>query len=236
MDAAAASLGARIGQALLDLLFPPRCAGCRRPGSWLCSSCLEQVERVGGPACPRCGRPSRWAELCSACRAGTWALYQARAPFFFEGVVQQAVHEFKYRGRRVLAEPLGELLADYLNSLSWPAAAIVAVPLHRERQRARGYNQSALLARALAGRVGRPLLEDGLVRWRNTLPQVGLDGAARRENVRDAFRWEEKQPPPAHVLLVDDVYTTGATMEACAMALRQAGALEVRGLALARPR
>ena len=236
MDAAAASLWTRLGQALLDLLFPPRCAGCRRPGTWLCPSCLGQVGRVTGPACLRCGRPSRRAELCSACRAGTWALYQARAPFLLEGVVQRAVHELKYRGRRVLAGPLGELLVDYLRSLEWPAAAIAAVPLHRERQRARGYNQSDLLARELAGRCGWPLLEDGLVRWRNTPPQVGLDGAARRENVRGAFRWEGEQPPPARVLLLDDVYTTGATMEACAQALREAGATEVRGLALARPR
>jgi ComF family protein len=236
MDAAAAPLWTRLGQALLDLLFPPRCAGCRRPGVWLCPSCLAGVERVSGPTCTRCGRPFHRTELCPACRSGAFALKYVRAPFFFEGVVQEAVHGLKYRGRRVLAGPLGDLLADYLHSLSWPAAAIAPVPLHGERQRARGYNQSALLARELAGRTGWPLLEKGLVRWRNTRPQVGLDGAARQDNVRGAFRWEGVQPPPAQVLLLDDVYTTGATMEACAVALRQAGAVEVRGLALARPR
>jgi ComF family protein len=221
---------------LLDLLFPPRCVGCQRMGAWLCPACLGEVERVPGPACARCGRPFRGGGLCPACRAAAFALQQVRAPFFFDGVVQRAVHELKYRGRRVLAGPLGGLLADYLRGLGWPAAAIVPVPLHRQRERARGYNQSAVLARVLAAQVGWPLQEAGLVRRRDTRPQVGLDGPARQENVRGAFAWEAPSPPPPRVLLLDDVYTTGATMEACAEALREAGAQEVRGLALARPR
>ncbi len=235
-EQAAAPLLARVGQALLDLLFPPRCVGCRRGGAWLCAACLEQVGRVSGALCLRCGRPFAGAGPCPACRAGHWALDAARAPLFFEGAVQRAVHELKYRGRRVLAAPLAGLLAGYLQGLGWPAAAIVPVPLHRERQQARGYNQSALLGRAMAAQLGWPLLERGLERWRPTRPQVGLDGLARHENVRGAFRWVGAGPPPPRVLLLDDVYTTGATMEACAQALRQAGASEVRGLALARPR
>ena len=232
----AAPLVARLGQMLLDLLFPPRCVGCRQGGSWLCSGCLEQVERVAGPVCSRCGRPFRETGLCPACRRGTSALGPARSPFFFEGIVQKAVHELKYRGRRVLAGPLGRLLAASLGDLGWPAAAIVPVPLHRQRERERGYNQSALLARSLAAQLGWPLCEGRLVRWRNTRPQVGLDGPARVENVHGAFRWDSPEPPPGQVLLLDDVYTTGATMEACAEALRQAGTVDVRGLTLARPR
>jgi ComF family protein len=226
----------RWGSMLLDLLFPPRCVGCRRAGEWLCRECLGQVGRVESPICARCGRPFRGTGPCPACRDGRFALGQARSPYFFEGALQHAVYGLKYRGRRVLAGPLGRLLTDYLRGLDWPAAAIVPVPLNRQRERARGYNQSALLARALAAQAGWPLLEHGLVRWRNTRPQVGLAGAARQENVRGAFRWEAPSPPPAQVLLLDDVYTTGATMEACAAALREAGAGEVRGLALARPR
>ena len=236
MDAAAAPLWARLGQMLLDLLFPPRCVGCRQAGAWVCPACVAQAGRVEGEICVRCGRPYHGAGLCSTCRVGTFALEQVRAPFYFEGTVQRAVHELKYRGRRVLAEPLGQQLAGYLQRLDWPAAAIVPVPLHRQRERARGYNQSTLLARSLAAHSGWPLLESGLVRWRNTRPQVGLDGPARQENVRDAFRWQGREPPPGRVLLLDDVCTTGATMEACARTLREAGALDVRGLVLARPR
>lgn len=226
----------RLGNALLDLLFPPRCVGCQRMGVWLCTDCLEQVGRVNGPVCRHCGRPFRGNGLCPACQGETFALQQVRAPFFFEGVIQRAVHALKYRGRHVLAGPLGGLLADFLRGLDWPAAAIVPVPLHPQRKRARGYNQSALLGRAVAARTGRALQEEGLARRRDTRPQVGLDGPARRENVRDAFSWQAPAPPPEQVLLLDDVYTTGATMEACAQALRAAGAVEIRGLALARPR
>lgn len=234
-DATAAPRWTRFGTRLLDLLFPPRCVGCQRMGDWLCAACLEEVGRVRGPVCPHCGRPFRRSGLCPDCAGGTFALQQLRAPFFFEGAVQRAVHALKYRGRRVLAGPLGGLLAEALRDLDWPPAAIVAVPLHRQRERARGYNQSALLAQVAAAQVGWPL-EAGLVRERDTPPQVGLDRAARQENVRGAFRWTAPASPPQHVLLLDDVYTTGATMEACAQALREAGAVEVRGLALARPR
>ncbi len=234
--AASAPLWVRLGQGLLDLLFPPRCIGCRQMGTWLCPSCLAQVGRVEGPSCERCGRPLPAPGLCRSCRAGDWPLAGLQAPFFFEGVIQEAVHELKYRGRRVLAEPLGELLAAHLMALSWPTSVVAPIPLHRERERARGYNQAALLARALSARCGWPLLDGGLVRCRNTRPQVGLDGAARLENVRGAFRWEGSEPPPHRILLLDDVCTTGATMGACAEALREAGAEEVRGLALARPR
>lgn len=235
-DAAAAPLWVRLGAMLLDLLFPPRCVGCQRMGAWLCAACLEKVGRVNGPVCLHCGRPFWESGLCPTCQGGAFALLHVRAPLFFEGATQRAVHNLKYRGRRVLAGPLGALLADYLCGLGWPAAAIVPVPLHRQRERARGYNQSALLARVVAARVGWPLQEKGLVRQRNTRPQVGLDGAARQENVRAAFGWESPLPPPERVLLLDDVCTTGATLEACAQTLRAAGAQDIRGLALARPR
>lgn len=225
----------RLWQGFLDLLFPPRCVACRRPGSWLCPDCLSRVGRVEGPVCERCGRPLPRPGVCASCRADGLALECVRAPFFFEGALQRAVHELKYRGRRVFAGPLGELLGAYVASLGWPDSALVPVPLHADRERARGYNQAALVARVVAGRVGWPLLERGLVRVRNTRPQVGLDRQARRENVAQAFRWEGPAPP-LRVVLVDDVYTTGATMEACAQALRQAGVGEVRGIALARPR
>jgi ComF family protein len=235
-DTAAAPPWSRLGSMLLDLLFPPRCVGCQRMGTWLCADCLAQVERIPEPVCRHCGRPTRGGGLCPACQGGAFALQQVRAPFAFDGVIQHAVHRLKYRGRRVLAGTLGALLADFLSGMNWPVAAIVPVPLHRQRERARGYNQSALLARVVAAQTGWPLRETGLVRQRDTRPQVGLDGPARQENVRGAFSWTAPLPPPDRVLLLDDVYTTGATMAACATALREAGTIEVRGLALARPR
>lgn len=163
-------------------------------------------------------------------------MVQVRAPFFFEGVVRRAVHELKYRGRRVLASPLGDLLASYIGELGWPICPIAPVPLSARRERDRGYNQAALLARAVAGRLDWPLLERDLARWRHTRPQVGLERGERLENVRGAFRWEGTGPSPRQVLVLDDVCTTGATLEACAEALHDAGTADVYGLALARPR
>lgn len=224
------------GQVLLDLLFPPRCLGCRQSGMWICQACLEQVGRTEGLFCTHCGQPISGVESCIHCRNHEPVLAAVEAPFLFEGVVRQAVHALKYRGRRVLAEPLGSLLAGFARSRRWPAATIVPVPLHARRERDRGYNQSALLGRVLAEGLGWPLLCRSLFRWRHTDPQVGLDRRARRENVRDAFRWQASSAPPRRVLLLDDVYTTGATMAACAQALRAAGAEEIWGLAVARPR
>lgn len=226
----------RWGQGLLDLLFPPRCVGCRRPGVWICATCLEQTGRTDGLFCTRCGQALSGPGPCRRCRVQGGILTRVGAPFLFEGVVQRAVHELKYRGRRVLAEPLGDQLAAYVQAHSWPHAAIVPVPLHPRRERDRGYNQAALLARVLSDRLQWPLLEGALVRQRDTRPQVGLDRTARLENVQGAFLWRPGQPPPRRTVLLDDVYTTGATMEACAEALRASGTEEVCGLALARPR
>ncbi|MBN1484298.1 MAG: ComF family protein [Chloroflexia bacterium] len=235
MDQAAAPPGERLWQGFLDLLFPPRCVGCQTLGSWICPNCLAQVGRLEEPVCARCGRPWARGEICPTCSEGALNWHIVRAPFFFEGVLQKAVHELKYRGRRVLAGPLAELLAEQVREWGWPGAPLLAVPLHPARRRARGYNQSALLARSLARRLDWPLLTEGLARQRDTRPQVGLEREERLRNVQGAFAWVGRRSPPPRVVVLDDVYTTGATMRACAVALRTAGAVEVRGLALARP-
>jgi ComF family protein len=144
-----------------------------------------------------------------------------------------ALHRFKYEGRRPLARPLGLLLAERL-AVDGVAAEIVAwVPLHPERRRRRGYNQAELLARELARLCClRPL--PGLVRVRDTPPQVGLDRLRRLANVRDAFEWNGQDLGRGSVLLIDDVTTTGATLDACAAALKAAGSGAVTGLTVAK--
>ncbi len=149
--------------------------------------------------------------------------------------MREAIHQFKYRRRTDLAATFGEMLNDYLSVSALPFDTIVPVPLHRDRERARGYNQSLLLARELAARHPLDLWEDALIRVRATRPQVELDAVERRENVRDAFAAIDRAAG-AQVLLIDDVCTTGATMEACGIALKRCGAKSVWGLALARPR
>jgi ComF family protein len=157
-----------------------------------------------------------------------------RVSGYFDGPLRQAVHRLKFSGERYLAEPLGEILAATWNHGPLPADALVTVPLHPKHEAARGYNQSLLLARAAGARLGLPVIDDGLRRVRETPPQMGLPREERLANVRGAFAWQSDRPCPARLVLVDDVMTTGATLAACAAALRQAGASHINALVLAR--
>jgi ComF family protein len=219
-----------------DLLFPPRCVGCRRVGAWLCAECLTQVPRVEPPFCARCGDAVVAGGLCARCRTSPLQIECIRSVVYFEGVLREAVHRLKYSGHTALAEPLGDLMILYWTQHPMPADVVVPVPLHAARLRERGYNQAALLACEMARRVGLVVDEQVLVRQRATAPQVELDARQRKENVRAAFRCSSNRLAGKQVLLIDDVCTTGATLEACAVALYEGGARGVQALTLARPR
>ena len=220
----------------LNLFFPPHCVGCSRAGAWLCTSCLTKIEYVQPPLCPACGRALRRESLCPSCRSEPLPIDGIRAAAYFEGPLRKAIHAFKYKGLRVLAAQLGQILTTCWSDHPLPADVIVPVPLHPSRARRRGYNQSALLARELARRTGHPMVEDCLCRTKDTRPQVGLNTGERRDNVVGAFRCVDDRLSGLKVLLIDDVCTTGATLAACAIALRHAGAMEVWALTLARER
>jgi ComF family protein len=153
--------------------------------------------------------------------------------WLYERPVRRAVHALKYRRRRRVAGALADALADALPGAP-PGDALVPVPLHAGRLAERGFNQSEELARRLSARWQLPLRSEGLARARDTGHQAGLARRERLGNVAGAFVWRASGPPPARVILVDDVLTTGATLAACAAALRAAGAREVRAVALAR--
>jgi ComF family protein len=205
---------------LLDLVFPPRCAGCRRRTELLCAACVERCGRLR-----REQRPGTRRVLPQALLATVEGIHEYDAP------LREAILALKYRRRRRLAEPLGMLFVAGLPEHIGGCEAVVAVPLHRTRERERGFNQSVLLAHMVARALGKPVAA-GLERVRPTAQQVGLDHAARKANVRGAFAWRAGVAPRS-VLLIDDVLTTGSTMRECARALRAAGVREVHGLALA---
>ena len=219
----------------LDLLFPRWCIGCGGEGDFICSSCLKSLPRIVPPLCPRCGLPQRRAILCSSCVSWQAKIDGIRSPFRFEGVIRQAVHELKYRNLRAVAGLFARLLNDYLNTNPMPAEVIVAVPLHPKRLRERGYNQSLLLARELSKLSKLPLVEDCLIRERHSPPQARTANVKeRRKNVAHAFACRNRRPKGKAVLLIDDVSTSGATLDGCARALKKAGAASVWGLVLAR--
>lgn len=218
--------------ALLDLLLPPRCCGCGRPGSLLCGTCLAAVQ-AWPPTCPACDGPSDAGATHPACRTRSPLAGQAAAGVY-AGPLAAAVRALKYRGRRGLARPLAELLAaGPLKPIPAPEL-VVPIPLHPDRERSRGYNQAALLGKELARLLGVPCEPRGLVRTRPTASQVGLSAAARRENVRGAFRCPRPDLVQGRrVWLVDDVITTGATAAEAAQTLRRAGARQVWAVAVA---
>lgn len=217
----------------LDLVFPPRCAVCAARGYLLCPTCAATITYIQSPACPMCGKRVTQPRICPVCRAYPSALDGMVAATVFEGPVRECIHALKYEGQRPYAETLAAIARPAFAALPRPDA-LVPVPLSTQRERGRGFNQSALIARHLAG-DDVPVMSGWLVRSRDTPPQVGQDRAARQANVAGAFLC----PDPAairgrHLLLLDDVATTGATLDACARALRGAGAASVRALVVAR--
>ena len=226
---------ARLAQAFLDVLFPPRCVACGREGTFLCPGCREAMPRALPPRCPLCWQPERRGEACGRCARTRPAFAGARSLYVFQGPVREAVHALKYNHLSALARPMGELMAAYLKTEELPVDLVVPVPLFGRRQRLRGYNQSALLARELARLDGLPLAERSLSRRRDTPPQArSVDAEARRRNVAGAFAADGRRVDGRRVLLIDDVMTTGATLDACAQALRQGGAASVWALTFAR--
>lgn len=219
---------------LLELMLPPRCGGCRKVGAWLCRDCRARIHRLQEPLCRRCGVEVESARSECGCRARLRSLTRLRSAVAYEGPIEAAIHRFKYEGWRRLAGPLAELIAERVVVEGMAAQWVVAVPLHPQRQRSRGFNQAELLARVLRRRLTLEAPPGRLRRIRPTPPQVGHDRLRRLENVKDAFRWEGGPLNGEAVLLIDDVATTGATLDACASALRRAGSGPVTGVSVAR--
>lgn len=187
------------------------------------------------PLCPKCGRPQSSATLCPGCLSWQAEIDGIRSPFRFDGVIRQAIHELKYRNLRALAVLLARLLSDYLVSNPVPGEILVPVPLHHKRLRERGYNQSRLLAQQLGKLANLPVVDDCLIRQRHAPPQARTATVAeRRSNVADAFSCRDLRLHGKQVLLIDDVSTSGATLDACARALKKSGAVSVWGVVLAR--
>lgn len=239
-----------LGDALVAALLAPPCAVCgtvlqtptRSP---VCAACWASVAVLAPPLCLTCGEglPS-WrvvscaAGRCARCRRAPRAVDRARSVGLYEGTLRALVHALKYDGRRSLARPLADLMIRYGADVLDGADCVVPVPLHWRRRRRRGFNQAGELARHL----GVPVVT-ALRRCRPTRPQTGLSAAERRRNVADAFaparfggfrRGGASSVAGRCVVLVDDVWTTGATADACARMLKQLGAREVRVLTAAR--
>jgi ComF family protein len=219
------------GDAIVETIYPRRCAGCGRRGQWVCDECDPSVRRFSRPWCERCGSPLGHAPC--RCRDLFIELDAVRSVAFDEGWLRTAIRSFKYDGESARDAHLGELLVPLIADLP-TFDALVPVPLHERRERQRGYNQARLLAEVAARRTSIPVA-NLLVRVRSTGQQVGLDAAARRANVDGAFAVAGGQILSGRrYVLIDDVLTTGSTLGNCAATLVAAGAAWVGAATLAR--
>jgi ComF family protein len=231
----------RLVDGVVLVLFAPRCAVChalldRFGGGPVCRACWDAVPLFTPPLCTACGAPLGWSEdgICAACRRVPRFVDRAASIGPYEGSLREIIHALKYEGRRSVAANLAALMATRGGGMLATADLVVPVPLHWRRRYARGFNQAEQLAR----RLGLPVAR-ALVRVRATRSQIGLAAPERRQNVRGAFRlkrmagWRRRLTGTS-VVLIDDVSTTGATLEACAEVLKAAGVREVRALTAAR--
>jgi ComF family protein len=231
---------------ITDVIFPPRCLGCAEILQHLhlqtfCNSCREKIKFISGSHCPACGMPffdsSAPNHLCGNCLENKPSFTLARAMASYETLILDAIHQFKYGFDISTGSALALFMADYcypdFNFTDY--SVIIPVPLHIERLRERGFNQSMILAKAIGKKYKISVNFSLLKRNKSTLKQTGLDKIQRQNNIRDAFTvTENAKAKGKNIILIDDVYTTGATINQCAKTLIKAGAGNVSVLTLAR--
>ena len=219
----------------LGVLFPLHCLGCGKEGKSLCETCLSIAPPLSSPYCEVCANPGV-GNVCDWCLDVPLQVDGIRAPYLYveDGLIHRAIIDLKFNNLRALAPELGQLLADYLSANPIPGDVIVPVPCHSKRVRQRGFNQAALIAKQLGKLTGLPVNEKLLTRVKNNPSQLQMSGREQRwKNVEGNFA-TVGSADDLRVLLVDDLTTTGSTMSACAGELKNAGASEVWGLAVAR--
>lgn len=218
----------------LDWLYPPNCGGCETLGVRWCPDCYNNTRRVLPPFCDLCGQILRVEGVCARCAKTPPRFTAVRSWAIFGGSIRNALHRLKYRRDVALGEVLSRPLIEYMQQVDWNLDLVVPVPLGVARKRERGYNQAALLAKPLALKLALAYRPRALSRIRETQSQVTLGRVQRRQNVAGAFQARSTLVTGKNVLLIDDVTTSGATLDSCADALLQAGADEIYGLTLAR--
>lgn len=235
-----------LGAAWLDLLLPRGCVACGEnwpssaESSW-CDRCLEKIPWIRSPICPHCGRPfhkspSCGNHLCGDCELARYPFQSARSAALHWGVVRQGIHNLKFGGQLHWIPPLVELLESaWTDEMRKGTDCIVPVPLHVKRLRQRGFNQAALLARALGKAAGIPVRYDVLARSVWTEPQTRLKREERLENVKGAFVVSRPSDVRGkRILLLDDVFTTGSTLCECTRVLKKCGAAQIHALTVSR--
>ncbi len=218
---------------MLLLLYPNRCPVCDRvlPDALICPQCVRKLKYISQPVCCSCGKPLESAvmEYCADCTKTRHEYRQGRAVFSYQGPVRGILYRYKYSNRRdyteFLASEAARLYGSWAGGLG--ISMVIPVPLSAERKRRRGYNQADLFARRFAALCGLPYHPQMLIRTRNTVPQKELSAIERKNNLKNAFKINENVVNLKRILLIDDIYTTGSTIDAAALVLKQSGVKEI---------
>lgn len=219
---------------LIDWIYPPFCGGCGKAGARWCEDCQNSLQRIRGLLCQRCGLPLTPRGVCVSCQQQPFILDGLRAYAQYAGTLRNAIQRLKYHRDIALAEVFAAFLVELYQETEWELEQVVAVPLGVVRKRERGYNQAALIAFPFSIAVNVPYSGRSLYRIRETRSQVELGYRQRLENVKEAFWADPRFVNGKNILIIDDVTTTAATLNACAEALKIAGAKSVFGLVVAR--
>lgn len=213
------------------LLYPPRCPLCGEISDGFCTKCRQKAKYVTGPRCFKCGKPvlSEEAEYCSDCIRIGHSFTAGRSLLVYEDMVKKSIYSIKYGNKREYLEYYAEDICKFLgeNLCKWAPEVIIPIPMYRKKQRARGFNQAEVLAGYLGKQLEIQVCSDVLIKVRETPDQKELDRASRRSNLKNAFYVAMPDLPWKKVLLVDDVYTTGSTMDAAASVLMEHGAEKI---------
>ena len=216
------------------MLFPPSCGGCGKSGERWCDDCQSRVPFIRNSFCQTCGIPTNQKQICEKCQLSPPKYQMMRSWAVFDSPVQDALHTLKYRRNIGIGDALALQMKDFVRSLAWKVDMLIPVPLGRNRLKERGYNQVGLVARPLAYEIGLPYAPNALWKFRETRSQVGLSISQRRENVHNAYQANLEIVKCKSILLMDDVATTGSTIQSCTQALLDAGARGVYALTIAR--
>ena len=231
----------RAGALAVDLVYPRRCPVCDRPvkpfGALICEECGQMLEPVQAPVCKKCGKPLRTAGqvLCGGCRSMPHIYERGCAVFTYQSA-SGGIFRFKYEGRQEYAAFYGMCMArklrEFCERCQWPDM-LVPVPIAAHKLHKRGYNQALLLAREISRRTKIPVRDDLLRRVSDTLPMKNMSPAERQNNLKKAFQCYGNDVELNSIMLIDDIYTTGSTIDACAQALYRKGAGHVYFMTLA---
>lgn len=220
---------------ILDFIFPPYCAGCDLVGFYLCPDCSNKIRPITGPVCQKCGEPlSSTFHDVNECKKLLKSIEWIRSYSLYQPPLSNAIQKLKYQRNISVVEKLALFFTELYNQFKMDIDIIVPVPLNKNRIRERGFNQANLLGIPFSTQVKKPLVFKALSKKLDTRTQVGLQRSDRFENVSNAFLGDEELVSGKNILLIDDVATTGATLEACASALKTANAKDIFGFTLAR--